>query len=176
MHSRLRGRGTYLCGPLARFSLNHDRLSALALEAAGDAGLEAPCRDPFRSIVVRSVELVYACDEALRLIDAYEEPDAPAVAGRAASPGQASASSEAPRGLLYHRYRVDAEGTILDAKIVPPTSQNQRAIEEDLRDVVGRYAQLGDDELRDLCEQTIRNYDPCISCATHFLTLEVQRG
>ena len=83
--------------------------------------------------------------------------------------------SEAPRGLLYHRYRVDSDGTILDAKIVPPTSQNQRAIEEDLRDVVGRYAQLEDDKLRDLCEQTIRNYDPCISCATHFLSLEVER-
>ena len=83
--------------------------------------------------------------------------------------------SEAPRGLLYHRYRVDGEGTILDAKIVPPTSQNQRAIEDDLLDVVPRYAHLGDDELRGLCEQTIRNYDPCISCATHFLKLEVER-
>jgi coenzyme F420-reducing hydrogenase alpha subunit len=83
--------------------------------------------------------------------------------------------SEAPRGLLYHRYRLDAEGTILDAKIVPPTSQNQLAIEADLRDVVGRNVGLEDDDLRRLCEQTIRNYDPCISCATHFLTLEVER-
>jgi coenzyme F420-reducing hydrogenase alpha subunit len=41
--------------------------------------------------------------------------------------------------------------------------------------VVGRYAHLNDDELRGLCEQTIRNYDPCISCATHFLRLEVER-
>jgi sulfhydrogenase subunit alpha len=174
LHSRMRERGTYLCGPLARFSLNHDRLSPLALEAARDAGLETPCRDPFRSIVVRSVELVYACDEALRLIDAYEEPDAPAAVVEPVA-GTGFGVSEAPRGLLYHRYRVDAEGTILDAKIVPPTSQNQQAIEDDLRDVVGRYAHLGDDELRGLCEQTIRNYDPCISCATHFLTLEVER-
>ena len=70
---------------------------------------------------------------------------------------------------------LDAEGTILDAKIVPPTSQNQLAIEADLRGVVGRHADRPDDELRDLCEQTIRNYDPCISCATHFLDLEVER-
>jgi len=174
LHSQLRGRGTYLCGPLARFSLNHERLSPLALEAAREAGLEAPCRDPFRSIVVRSVELVHACDEALRLIDGYEEPDSPAVTVEPVA-GTGFGVSEAPRGLLYHRYRVASDGTILDAKIVPPTSQNQRAIEEDLRDVVGRYAELDDDELRDLCEQTIRNYDPCISCATHFLTLEVQR-
>jgi coenzyme F420-reducing hydrogenase alpha subunit len=83
--------------------------------------------------------------------------------------------SEAPRGLLYHRYRLDAEGTILEAKIVPPTSQNQQAIEDDLHDVVARNAYLGDDDLRALCEQTIRNYDPCISCATHFLDLRVER-
>jgi coenzyme F420-reducing hydrogenase alpha subunit len=174
LHSRLRERGTYLCGPLARFSLNHDQLSPLAREAAADVGLEAPCRDPFRSIIVRSVELVYACDEALRLIDAYDEPDVPAVTVEPVA-GTGFGVSEAPRGLLYHRYRVDADGSILDAKIVPPTSQNQQAIEDDLRDVVGRHAHLGDDELRDLCEQTIRNYDPCISCATHFLTLGIER-
>jgi len=174
LHSHLRDGGTYLCGPLARFSLNHDQLSELALEAAREAGLEAPCRDPFRSIVVRSVELVYACDEALRLIDAYEEPDPPAVPTEPVA-GTGYGVSEAPRGLLYHRYRVDGEGTILDAKIVPPTSQNQRAIEDDLRDVVSRHVELDDDALRGLCEQTIRNYDPCISCATHFLDLQVER-
>ena len=123
---------------------------------------------------MRSVELVYACDEALRLIDAYEEPDAPSVPVEPVA-GTGYGVSEAPRGLLYHRYRLDAEGTILDAKIVPPTSQNQLAIEDDLRDVVGRNAELDDEPLRALCEQTIRNYDPCISCATHFLSLEVER-
>jgi sulfhydrogenase subunit alpha len=175
LHSRLRERGTYLCGPLARFALNGSQLSPLALEAAREAGVEPPCRDPFRSIVVRSVELVYACDEALRLIAAYEKPDAPFVEVPPRA-GVGYGATEAPRGLLYHRYRLDGDGTILDAKIVPPTSQNQLAIEDDLRGVVGRYTELPDDDLRALCEQTIRNYDPCISCATHFLTLEVERG
>jgi coenzyme F420-reducing hydrogenase alpha subunit len=174
LHSRLSSGRTYLCGPLARFSLNGARLSPLALETAREAGVAPPCGDPFRSIVVRSVELVYACDEALRLIAAYEEPDAPAVDVEPVA-GTGFGATEAPRGLLYHRYRVDGDGSILDAKIVPPTSQNQLAIEDDLRGVVGRYAELADDELRALCEQTIRNYDPCISCATHFLTLEVER-
>jgi coenzyme F420-reducing hydrogenase alpha subunit len=174
LHSRLRERGTYLCGPLARFSLNGGQLSPLALEAARAAGVEPPCRDPFRSIVVRGVELVYACDEALRLIEAYEEPDVPAVPVEPQA-GVGYGATEAPRGLLYHRYELDAAGTIVDAKIVPPTSQNQLAIEDDLRGVVARYADLPDDDLRALCEQTIRNYDPCISCATHFLTLEVER-
>jgi coenzyme F420-reducing hydrogenase alpha subunit len=174
LHSLLRGRDTYLCGPLARFALSGDRLSPLALEAAHEAGVEAPCRDAFRSIVVRGVELVYACDEALRLIAEYEEPDRPAVPVEPRA-GVGYGVTEAPRGLLYHRYRLDDDGTILDAKIVPPTSQNQRAIEDDLRAVVGRYAALHDEELRALCEQAIRNYDPCISCATHFLDLQVER-
>ena len=84
--------------------------------------------------------------------------------------------SEAPRGLLYHRYRLDARGTIEDAAIVPPTSQNQRAIETSLYEYVRRSLDVPDDELRHRCEQAIRNYDPCISCATHFLELEVDRA
>jgi coenzyme F420-reducing hydrogenase alpha subunit len=174
LHSRFRGGGTYLCGPLARYTLNRTRLSPLARDAARDAGLAETCRDPFRSIVVRSVELVYACDEALRLIDAYEEPDTPAVPVEPVA-GTGFGVSEAPRGVLYHRYRLAEDGTILDAKIAPPTSQNQLAIEDDLRAVVAENSELDDEKLRALCEQTIRNYDPCISCATHFLDLEVVR-
>jgi len=174
LHSRRRNGDTYLCGPLARFSLHADHLAPAALDVAREVGLEQPCRNPFRSIVVRSVEIVHACDEALRLIEAYEEPDAPAVPVEPAA-GVGYGVSEAPRGLLFHRYELAEDGTILDAKIVPPTSQNQLAIEDDLRRVVGRHASLPDDPLRGLCEQTIRNYDPCISCATHFLQLEVER-
>ena len=138
-------------------------------------GSSAAERNPFRSIVVRSVEMVYAAEEALRLIAEYEEPDAPAVEVEPHA-GVGYGCTEAPRGILYHRYELDDDGTILDAKIVPPTSQNQRTIEEDLRGVVERSLDLPDDELSRRCEQTIRNYDPCISCATHFLTLEVERS
>ena len=175
LHSQLRARGSYLCGPLARFALSAGRLSPGAAEAAKEAGLEPGERNPFRSIVVRSVELVYAADEALRLIADYEEPDAPALEVEPRA-GIGYGCTEAPRGILYHRYELDAGGTILDAKIVPPTSQNQRTIEEDLRGVVERNLEVPDDELALLCEQTIRNYDPCISCATHFLKLDVQRA
>jgi sulfhydrogenase subunit alpha len=174
LHSRRIDGSVYLCGPLARYTLGRRWLTPLAREAAGAAGLDEECRDAFRSIVVRSVELVYACDEALRLIELYEEPHAPAVDVEPCA-GTGYGVSEAPRGLLYHRYTLADDGTILDAKIVPPTSQNQLAIEDDLRSVVTAYSSLADDELRDLCEQTIRNYDPCISCATHFLTLDVER-
>jgi sulfhydrogenase subunit alpha len=174
LHSQIRERGSYLCGPLARFALGAERLSPLATEAAKEAGLAPGERNPFRSIVVRAVELVYAADEALRLIAEYEEPDAPAVEVEPRA-GVGYGCTEAPRGILYHRYELDEDGTILDAKIVPPTSQNQRTIEEDLRGVVERSLDVPDEELGLLCEQTIRNYDPCISCATHFLTLEVER-
>jgi coenzyme F420-reducing hydrogenase alpha subunit len=174
LHSRRRDGGSYLCGPLARFALAYDRLSPLAREAAAGVGLSPDERNPFRSIVVRAVELVYAADEALRLIAEYEEPDAPAVDVEPRA-GVGFGCTEAPRGILYHRYELDDEGTIVDAKIVPPTSQNQRAIEEDLHRVVERSLDVPDEQLALLCEQTIRNYDPCISCATHFLKLEVER-
>jgi coenzyme F420-reducing hydrogenase alpha subunit len=174
LHSSVRGRGSYLAGPMARFNLNLERLSPLAAEAAREAGIGEGCRNPFRSIVVRAVEILYAFDEALRLIDAYERPDAPAVSfePRAAV---GHGVTEAPRGLLYHRYEIDDAGEIASARIVPPTSQNQRSIEEDLREFVAANVSLPDDELRHRCEQTIRNYDPCISCSTHFLQLEVER-
>jgi sulfhydrogenase subunit alpha len=175
LHARLRERGSYLTGPLARYSLASERLRPLAREAAGDAGLGSVCRNPFQSIVVRSVELLQAVDQALAIIDDYSPPDPPAVPvlpRRAVGHG----ASEAPRGLLYHRYEIDEDGTILSARIVPPTSQNQRVIEEDLRAVVERSTELNDEALRLRCEQAIRNHDPCISCSTHFLNLVVERG
>ncbi|MFH1340606.1 MAG: Ni/Fe hydrogenase subunit alpha [Pseudomonadota bacterium] len=174
LHARIRGRGSYLCGPLARYSLNFDRLSPLAQEAAREAGLGATCSNPYRSIVVRAVEVLYACDEALRIIDAYEEPDQPAVAIEPRA-GIGYAATEAPRGLLYHRYRLNADGTIAEARIVPPTSQNQASIEEDLTSFIGGFLHLPDEQLRHRCEQTVRNYDPCISCSAHFLRLQMDR-
>ena len=175
LHSRVRGRGSYLAGPMARFNLNLDRLSPIARDAAERAGIGSGCRNPFQSIVVRAVEILYACDEALRLIDSYEAPEQPWVEGPP-RPAVGHGVSEAPRGLLYHRYEIGGDGEITAAKIVPPTSQNQQAIEEDLREFVQENLTLDDDELTLRCEQAIRNYDPCISCATHFLRLEVRRG
>ena len=174
LHARLRDGDTYLTGPLARYSLHSARLRPTARQAAHEAGLDAACRNPFRSIVVRAVELVHATDEALALIQAYEPPEPPAVDIQPRA-GVGHGATEAPRGMLYHRYEIDEDGTILDAQIVPPTSQNQRAVEADLRAVVKRWIDLPDDALRLRCEQAIRNHDPCISCSTHFLDLTVER-
>ena len=121
---------------------------------------------------MRSVEILYACDEALRLIASYEPPEQPAVA---VAPRAATGygCTEAPRGILFHCYELDTDGTILDARIVPPTSQNQKTIEQDLYHVVAQSLALPQDQLTWWCEQAIRNYDPCISCATHFLRLHL---
>jgi coenzyme F420-reducing hydrogenase alpha subunit len=174
LHSTLDGRGGYLVGPLARYSLNFDRLPERARDAAREAGLGPVCRNPFKSIVVRCVETMFAVDEALRILEEYEPPPRPDVeiVPRA---GTGCGCTEAPRGILFHRYTLDEEGAILSARIVPPTSQNQKAIENDLRELVPRSLGLEEEELRWRCEQAVRNYDPCISCATHFLKLRVER-
>ena len=175
LHATLGGRDHYLTGPLARYALNSALLPAVAAQAARDAGLGPACVNPFRSIVVRAVELVFACDEALRLVEQYEPPDAPAVEVIARA-GVGTGVTEAPRGLLMHQYEIDEAGTILRARIVPPTSQNQLTVEDDLRRVVERGLDLSDADLQWRCEQAVRNHDPCISCAAHFLDVTVVRS
>ncbi|MCX4595843.1 nickel-dependent hydrogenase large subunit [Streptomyces sp. NBC_01549] len=190
LHARLDGR-RHLTGSLARYAVSGHLLSPTALQAAREAGLGDPplasfraegtargevCRNPYRSILVRAVEVLYAVEEALRIIDAYEPPPRPyiEVPPRA---GVGHGATEAPRGLLYHRYHLDGDGRITDACLVPPTAQNQGAIEEDLRllvqDALVR-GQASDAELARLCERAIRNHDPCISCSAHFLDLNTE--
>jgi sulfhydrogenase subunit alpha len=175
LHAHLKERGTYLVGPLARYALFRDRLSTAALVAAEQAGLEEVVRNPFKSIVVRAVELVEAAEEALRIIRGYQPPEPPFVECVPVA-GVGHGCTEAPRGILYHRYEIAEDGAIVDAKIVPPTSQNQAQIEDDLLRFVTKHVALPEQELSLRCEQAIRNYDPCISCATHFLTLEIERS
>ncbi|MCS7042400.1 MAG: Ni/Fe hydrogenase subunit alpha [Bryobacteraceae bacterium] len=170
LHSVMRERGSYMVGPLARFNLNFAQLTGKARQAAAQAGLVPPVRNPFRSIVVRAVETVFAVEEALRIIAAYEPPPAPRLEVRPA-PGAGAAATEAPRGLLYHRYAVDENGLITEARIVPPTAQNLRRIEEDLWGYVPKLLSLDNDQIAWRAEMAVRNYDPCISCATHFLKL-----
>jgi coenzyme F420-reducing hydrogenase alpha subunit len=174
LHSVLKERDAYFVGPMARFNLNFDRLSPIAKEAAKQAGLSGQCNNPFKSIVIRSIEVLYACDEALRILENYEMPDRPCVTIEPKA-GTGYGCTEAPRGILYHRYSIDDSGKVLDAQIVPPTSQNQKTIENDLRDFVPKFLHLPEAELTWQCEQAIRNYDPCISCATHFLKLTIER-
>jgi sulfhydrogenase subunit alpha len=170
LHSIMEGNHLYVVGPLARYNLNYKRLSPLAQEAAREIDFGTECHNPFKSLIVRALETLYACDEAVRIIEAYEPPEIAAVPVEPRA-GTGWACTEAPRGMLYHRYRLDQAGLIADAKIVPPTAQNQKMIEHDLKQLVAESLHLTDEQLTLRCEQAIRNYDPCISCATHFLKL-----
>lgn len=174
LHSHIKKRGPYFVGPMARYNLNFHKLSPLAREVAKDAGLGEKVWNPFQSIVVRCVEVVYALDEALRILEDYPVPETPFVEVQPEA-GTGHGCTEAPRGLLYHRYRIDRRGVIREANICPPTAQNQMVIEKDLYHFVDKYKDLPDDKLQWQCEQVIRNYDPCISCSAHFLNLTVER-
>jgi sulfhydrogenase subunit alpha len=174
LHSLVKRRGAYLVGPLARYALNFDRLPESVQELSREAGLDAVCRNPFKSIIVRALEIVFACEEALRLIAAYEPPDRAAVPIEPRA-GTGFGCTEAPRGICWQRYDFQADGTIERVRIVPPTSQNQPSIEADLAAVAATVLDRPDEIIRGLCEQSIRNHDPCISCSAHFLKLRVRR-
>lgn len=170
LHSVEKGHGAYTVGPLARYNLHFDKLSPTARQVADDLGFRPPIKNPFKSIIVRSIETIHALEEGMRIIGDYEPPEAPSISVQVRN-GIGFGASEAPRGTLYHRYRIGSDGTILDAKIVPPTAQNQPTIEKDLRLFVSENIEMPRDELTWKTEQAVRNYDPCISCATHFVQI-----
>jgi len=174
LHAVRRDTGSpYLVGPLARVNLSFSRLSPIAQEVAASIGFELPCRNPFRAIIARGLEVIHAYDEALQILRNYQaEPPRVAVPHRAA---EGCAATEAPRGLLYHRYRLNDEGRVEFAKIVPPTSQNQLRIETDLRAWLPDVLSEPDDVVARTCENVVRNHDPCISCSTHFLRVRIAR-
>lgn len=174
LHAELAAQGPYMVGPLARVNLNFDRLSPDAQAAARNSGVAFPTRNTFAGIVARAVEVVHAVDEITAIIRSYEPPEEPLVAVTPAA-GTGAAATEAPRGLLWHQYTLDPQGIVLAADIVPPTSQNQRQIEQDLLSYLPRILDQSEDQATLECERIIRSYDPCISCATHFLKMRVAR-
>jgi coenzyme F420-reducing hydrogenase alpha subunit len=175
LQSYIKGRGSYMVGPLARINLNYDKLWDRTRDTLKSIGFKVPCRNPFKSIIARCAETVYSFEEALRIVDEYKEPEKPKVDYEVKA-GRGCGCTEAPRGSLYHRYDVAADGTVLSAKIVPPTAQNQKRMEDDLRAMAPSVMKLPYEKAVWRFEQAVRNYDPCISCATHFLRLEVDRS
>lgn len=171
----LPGRKPYLVGPLARVNLCFDQLMPTAKKEAEACKVDWPCRNNFKSIVARAIELIHAFEESIAIIKDHQHELSHSRVPHKPGPGSGSHATEAPRGLLYHRYRIGDDGLIAEAKIVPPTSQNQKQIEEDLRAYVPKVLGYDDAEATRRCEHMIRNYDPCISCATHFLKLKIDR-
>lgn len=172
----LPGETPYLCGPLSRLNLCFDQLPPRARAAVEQSGIQLPITNSFQSIVARAIEVVAACEEAIRLAVMHaDRPLSPCRIEYQPRDGTGCHATEAPRGILYHRYEVGGDGLVKAAMIVPPTSQNQGQIEADLMDMLPGLLGGSDDEIRHRCEHLIRNYDPCISCATHFLKLEIER-
>jgi len=175
LHSVRSERGTsYMVGPLARVNLNFRQLTPLARDAAENSGITWPSFNPYAGIVARAIELVHACEESLRIVNSYQQ-QAKCDFDSTIRAGEGCAATEAPRGLLYHRYRITEKGLVEFAKIVPPTAQNYRRMEDDLRLLIPKILQMTDEDIAGKCEQLVRNYDPCISCSTHFLKLQIQR-
>ena len=175
LQSVRRGGGAYFVGPLARVNLNFDNLSPSVQAEAKNVGFIPECRNPFKSIIARSVEMLQAIEDAVELMETMEMPEAPDVP-LTIKAGVGHGITEAPRGILYHRYRIDHQGLIQEAQIVPPTSQNQKSMEADLAQFAGRHLDLADEVLTWRLEQALRNYDPCISCATHLVRVRVERS
>jgi len=166
----------YLVGPLARVNLNHSLLPDNIQQAIANLKLSFPSQNMYHSISARAIEIWYAFMESIRILENYKPTQTPYVESESKA-GIAFGCSEAPRGILWHRYEIDDNGLVINARIVPPTSQNQARIEEDLRTSLTELG-LDQDEtdIRLHAEQIIRNYDPCISCATHFLDLRINRS
>jgi sulfhydrogenase subunit alpha len=174
LHSvKLPDHTAYLVGPLSRINLCLEQLTPKAKKAALTCGVRWPSKNNFHSIVARSIEVAFAFEEAIRIVQLCDRPLAPSFMEGETRSGTGQFATEAPRGLLYHRYELDGNGQVEVAQIIPPTSQNQGQIESDLRQLIPELLDEDDAFATHRCEHLIRNYDPCISCATHFLKLKI---
>lgn len=175
LHCLLEGK-PYLVGPLARVNHNYEQLPTAIKSLLEECGLHFPSNNMLHSIIARAIEIYYCVIESLRILSDYQFSDQPC-AEVVVKAGRGYGCTEAPRGLLWHCYDMDEKGLVQSARIIPPTSQNQARIEEDLNLSLKQFGlHKSDDELRAYAEMLIRNYDPCISCSTHFLKLKVQRN
>jgi coenzyme F420-reducing hydrogenase alpha subunit len=173
LHSRTAAGTPYLTGPLARLNINNAQLGAEARQLLKELGIKLPIRNPYKSLLARAIELVQVCSDALELISGYD-PQGPSRQEIKPKESEGSGATEAPRGILYHRYVVSSEGKIRHAKIVPPTAQNLARMEADLWSLAPQVLEMPHEEATLACEHLVRSYDPCISCATHFLKLTVE--
>jgi len=173
LHGHTVDGNTYLVGPLARLNLNYEQLLPRAKQALVENKISLPIKNPYKSLIARAVELVQFYKEAIELVKAYK-PEGPAHVELKLKAGEGTGATEAPRGLLYHRYKIDDNGMIQFAKITPPTAQNLPRIEADLFALAPQIVSMDEDKATRTAEHLVRAYDPCISCATHFLKLKVE--
>ena len=174
LHYRLRNGRAYITGPIARFNLNYDLISPEVKDILEGAGCKPPLKNTYQSIIARAAETLHSILEIGRLVEEYSEPVQPYIEAPVKA-GEAAAVVEAPRGMLYHHYRIDEAGKIVYADIIPPTAQNYAAMEEDILKVGDLILKEPQEKAQQIVETTIRNYDPCISCSVHAIRLKVIR-
>lgn len=174
-HCRSPNSESYAVGALARFNNNHEQLHGAAQKVARSLGLDGRSFNPFHNNTAQLVETVHCLESSIELIDELlthgltREPLVP--------PGQFShgvGAAEVPRGTLFHEYAFDSRGRVEDANLIIPTGQNLANIESDMRSMTRQLVKRGADkaEMTSQLEMLVRAYDPCISCATHFLDVE----
>jgi coenzyme F420-reducing hydrogenase alpha subunit len=164
-----------LLGPLSRLNLNFDRLPKHIQDLANATGVKFPSNNMFHSIIARAVEGYWAIERALQLCEAYSYTETPSVPVKVAA-GEAWNAVEAPRGMQIDWMSTDANGLASKIRISAPTSQNLPCMEADLRVALEKFGlDRPDSEIQLHAEMVIRNYDPCISCSAHFITLNVTR-
>lgn len=174
LHSKIRKddlESPYLVGPISRVNLNAEKLPPEITTTMKKCGISSPIMNTRMGIVARSIELSYALHEAMRIIRAYEAPSEPSVCFEQRA-GEAEWITEAPRGILIHRYQLDREGYVKDCDLIPPTSQNLARMEEDIRDFLRNHIGRPVEFLKKESEKIVRSYDPCISCSVHLMILE----
>ncbi|MFZ9035531.1 MAG: Ni/Fe hydrogenase subunit alpha [Francisellaceae bacterium] len=166
----------YFTTPLSRLNLNFDTLPKHVQKLANSTGISFPSNNIYHSILARAIECYYAIGEILDICRHYEYPDSPCV-DVTYKAGKAWGASEAPRGIQIDYFEFDDRGLASKIRITPPTAQNLACMEADLKQSLTKFGlNRSDDELRLHAEMTIRNYDPCISCSAHFLTLNINRN
>jgi len=171
--AKLYGRDLYIVGPISRFNNSYEKLSYMALKSSKDIDLYPPIKNSFKTILIRMVEIIHSLERSLDLIKDYRK-ESLKNADYTVKEGTGYGVSEAPRGILWHKYSFDSEGKIKKADIVPPTSQNQDIMEVSVRNMIMNRENI--EEILKTGEKVIRNFDPCISCATHFLKIGEIRG
>lgn len=172
LHSHVEGRGSFMVGPLPRLNIKFEKMFPDAKAIAKEVGFKVPNYNPFSSITARAIELVHSIDESIAIIernDFCEEDRSFLVKA-----GEGCSITEAPRGILYHKYAVNSQGIIEEADIVTPTAHNVANMERDLYKFIPSILELPDDEITLKCETAIRNYDPCFSCSAHFLKVNIK--
>ncbi|MFB6163096.1 MAG: Ni/Fe hydrogenase subunit alpha [Halococcoides sp.] len=173
-------RDSYMVGALARYNNNHEQLAPEALDLAAHLGLDPPTYNPYLNTVAQVVETAHLVAASIRTIDDLLDAglgDQPAYHVPSVEPraGQGVGAIEVPRGVLFHDYEYDAEGAVTNANCVIPTNQNHGNIQRDMETFVPRIADRSDEEIEHVLEMLVRAYDPCISCSTHYLDIDIQR-